>query len=200
MAALHPGHGQHLTVHDVAYWVKGCSSLGRLRYAVLLGVGHGRDEKLCLVDIKEVVQAAAPRASGAAMPGDDAVRVVEGARSLAPFLGERMLAGRLLGRPVVMRELLPQDLKLEIDQLSRKEAVEAARYLASVIGQAHASQMDAAARGAWGRELGRSRHVDGLDAPSWLWSSVVQLMAVHEAAYLEHCRAYARDEDRRSAA
>ncbi len=200
MAALHPGHGQHLTVHDVACWVKGCSSLGRLRYAVLLGVGHGRDEKLCLVDIKEAVQAAAPRASGAAMPGDDAGRAVEGARSLAPFLGERMLASRLLGRPVVMRELLPQDLKLEIDQLSRKEAVEAARYLASVVGQAHASQMDTAARNAWGRELGRSRHVDGLDAPSWLWSSVVQLMAVHEAAYLEHCRAYARDEDRRSAA
>lgn len=200
MATLHPGHGEHLTVHDVAYWVKGCSSLGRLRYAVLLGVAKSRDEKLCLVDIKEAVQAAAPRAAGATMPRDDAMRVVEGACRLAPFLGERMLASRLLGRPVVMRELLPQDLKLEIDQLSRKEAVEAARYLASVVGQAHASQMDPAARDAWGRELSRNRNVDGLDAPSWLWSSVVQLMAIHEAAYLEHCRAYARDEDRRSAA
>ena len=26
-------------VLDAAYWMKGCSSLGRLRYAVLLGVG-----------------------------------------------------------------------------------------------------------------------------------------------------------------
>jgi uncharacterized protein (DUF2252 family) len=26
-------------VLDAAYWMKGCSSLGRLRFAVLLGVG-----------------------------------------------------------------------------------------------------------------------------------------------------------------
>jgi uncharacterized protein (DUF2252 family) len=30
-----------------------------------------------------------------------------------------------------------------------------------------------------------------LDAPSWLWSSVVDLVAVHETAYLEHCRRFA---------
>ena len=30
-----------------------------------------------------------------------------------------------------------------------------------------------------------------LDAPSWLWSSIVGLVASHEAAYLEHCRRYA---------
>jgi uncharacterized protein (DUF2252 family) len=29
-----------------------------------------------------------------------------------------------------------------------------------------------------------------LDAPSWLWSSVVAL-SNHEVAYLEHCRKYA---------
>ena len=189
MAALHPGHGEHLTVHDVAYWVKGCSSLGRLRYAVLLGVGKGHDETYCLVDIKEAVQVAAPRAPGAAMPGNDAVRVVEGARNLAPFLGERMLATQLLDRDVVMRELLPQDLKLEIDQLKREEAVQAARYLASVVGVAHARQMDVATRAAWRQEV--SRRSGSLDAPSWLWSSVVQLMAAHEMAYLEHCRMHA---------
>ncbi len=188
MTTLHPGHGGCLTVHDVAYWVKGCSSLGLLRFAVLVGIGKGSDERYCLVDIKEAVAAAAPRASGAAMPGDQARRVVEGARSLAPFLGERMSATRLLDRPVVMREVLPQDLKLEIDQLSREEAVRAARYLASVVGRAHARQMDAGTRAAWRRELGRSG--GGLDAPPWLWSSVVQLVAAHEAAYLEHCRAH----------
>ena len=31
----------------------------------------------------------------------------------------------------------------------------------------------------------------GLRAPSWLWSSVVDLLAIHEKAYLEHCRLYA---------
>ena len=30
-----------------------------------------------------------------------------------------------------------------------------------------------------------------LDAPSWLWNSVVDLVAAHEAAYLHHCRRYA---------
>lgn len=48
---------------DVAYWIKGCSSLGRLRYAALLDVGRsaakGRD--FCLLDIKEAVKAVAPR-------------------------------------------------------------------------------------------------------------------------------------------
>ena len=190
MATLHPGHGGRLAVHDVAYWVKGCSSLGRLRYAVLLGIGKGRNEKLCLVDIKEAVRTAAPRAPGTTMSNDNAERVVEGARSLAPFLGQRMSATRLLDRPVVMREVLPQDLKLEMDQLTREEAVKAARYLALVVGRAHARQMDAATRDAWRRELERSRRSDGLDAPSWLWSSVVQLVAAHETAYLEHCRSH----------
>jgi len=41
--------------------------------------------------------------------------VVTGARNLAPFLGERMMAARPMGRAVVVRELLPQDLKLEVD-------------------------------------------------------------------------------------
>ena len=50
-------------VLDAAYWVKGCSSLGRLRYAVLLDIDGGAVEgdDLCLIDIKEAVKAAAPR-------------------------------------------------------------------------------------------------------------------------------------------
>ena len=30
-----------------------------------------------------------------------------------------------------------------------------------------------------------------IDAPSWLWKSVVELSAMHESAYLEHCRRFA---------
>jgi hypothetical protein len=37
-----------------------------------------------------------------------------------------MLAGRLADRSVIVRELLPQDLKLEVDQLTQREAVNAA--------------------------------------------------------------------------
>jgi uncharacterized protein (DUF2252 family) len=177
---------------DAAYWVKGCSSLGRLRFAALVGVGGGpeREGDLCLMDVKEAVQAGAPQALGAEMPQDDAERVVEGARSMSPSLGDRMLPGRFLGRAVFIRELRPQDLKVEIDQLSREEAMKVAKFLAAVVGRAHGRQMDAPTRQMWQAELSRNRQKD-LHAPSWLWSSIVELVSSHEAAYLEHCRRYA---------
>jgi uncharacterized protein (DUF2252 family) len=179
-------------VLDAAYWVKGCSSLGRLRYAVLLRIGKQSNKEgcFCLIDIKEAVEAAAPRAAGVHMPRDNASRVVEGARQLAPFLGERMQPAQFLGRGVVVRELLPQDLKLKMDQLTREDAIAAARYLAAVVGKAHARQMQPASREEWRADLNRQRSKN-LDAPSWLWSSVVDLIATHEVAYLEHCRRYA---------
>ena len=55
------------------------------------------------------------------MPRNHAERVVEGARHLSPALGERMMSATLLGRPVFLRELLPQDLKLEIDRLTKTQ-------------------------------------------------------------------------------
>jgi uncharacterized protein (DUF2252 family) len=179
-----------IRVLDAAYWMKGCSSLGRLRYAALLGVGPKKEKEFCLVDIKEAVRAAAPAAKNSDMPRDFAKRVVTGACNLSPFLGERMLAAKLLSRPVVLRELMPQDLKLEIDRLTREEAVAAASYLAGVVGKAHARQMDSSTRKHWVAELDRNRS-RSLDAPGWLWRSVVELIASHETAYLEHCRLYA---------
>ena len=178
-------------VKDAAFWIKGCSSLGRLRYAALLEVGKPEEgPAFCLVDVKEAVRAAAPATIGAAMPHTYGDRVVAGARALSPYLGERMRSGRLLGKSVVLRELLPQDLKLEIERLNIDEARRAAHYLGGVVGAAHARQMDAAVRNEWTGELGR-RWPKGLDAPFWLWSSVVDLVASHEAGYLEHCRRYA---------
>lgn len=175
---------------DSAYWVKGCSSLGLKRYAVLLGVGDEEDEEYCLLDIKEAVAAAAPRAARAAMPRDNAKRVVEGAQHLSPGLGNRMMATRLLDKGFFIRELLPQDMKLELDQLSQRDAMRAAGYLARVVGIAHARQMDKATRRSWIHDLQTNR-TQTLDAPSWLWSSVVQLVGNHEKGYLEHCRRYA---------
>jgi len=176
---------------DGAYWMKGCSSLGRLRYALLVGVGgvEGPQETV-LIDIKEAAPALAPSTPGAKMPADNARRVVAGARALSPFLGRRMLAGRLLRRSVVIRELTPQDLKLDIERLSRPEAVRAAHYLALVVGRAHARQMDQSTKAAWRAELARNRSAT-LDAPFWLWSAIVELIQSHEAAYLNHCRRYA---------
>jgi uncharacterized protein (DUF2252 family) len=174
---------------DAAYWIKGCSSLGRLRYAALIRVGVGTKSNLCLIDVKEGVAAAAPRTRRTKMPRDNAVRVVTGAKALSPNLGQRMLATRLLDKAVIVRELTPQDLKIEIDRLTRQEATTMARYLGSVVGRAHGRQMDTTVRQEWLTILAKNR-TSSLEAPSWLWSSVVELIALHEAAYLDHCRRY----------
>jgi uncharacterized protein (DUF2252 family) len=179
-----------IEVIDAAYWMKGCSSLGRIRYAVMLRTGSGKDASLCLIDIKEGVSAAAPRAPDVEMPRDNAQRVVTGAKALSPHLGERMMAARLLDRSVVLRELMPQDLKLDVDSMDEAEAVRLAGHLANVVGRAHGRQLDEASRSAWGKSLHRARS-STVEAPTWLWKSVVELVAIHESAYLEHCRRYA---------
>lgn len=184
--------GDRVRLVDAAYWKKGCSSLGNLRYAALLAIGGTKKSpsQYALIDLKEAVAAIAPSSDTQAMPADHAARVVAGAHALAPHLGERMLATRLLGRPMVLRELLPQDLKLEIDQFSSSEATRAARYLAYIVGVAHARQMDISQRARWMKAIAQRQSAE-IDAPTWLWDSVVDLTASHEAGYLEHCRRYA---------
>jgi len=178
---------------DAAYWMKGCSSLGRLRYAALLRIGNGKSSSLCLVDVKEAAPAAAPTASKVEMPRNNAIRVVTGAKALSPNLGTRMTAARLFGKAVVVRELMPQDLKIEIEGLTRREAMNLAHYLAGVVGRAHGRQMTWSQRRAWRSDLAKS-HKASLEAPSWLWASVVELIGLHEAAYLDHCRRFALSE------
>lgn len=175
---------------DAAYWMKGCSSLGRLRYAVLLEVNGDGAPEICFLDLKEAVKAAAPRDPGTDMPRDNAERIVAGALALSPNLGQRMAACRLLGKSVIVRELMPQDMKIELVGLTPDEAMASAQSLARVVGDAHGRQMDDATRLSWLNDLARNRS-GLLDAPSWLWSSVVELTAAHEAAYLEHCRRHA---------
>jgi uncharacterized protein (DUF2252 family) len=177
---------------DAAYWVKGCSSLGRSRYAALLQV-NGNAEDYCLVDLKEAVKAAAPHAKHAKMPFDQAERVVEGARHLSPNLGDRMLAAKLEGKSVFARELMPQDRKIEVEQLTSEEAIEVAGFLAAVVGRAHGRQMDARTRKEWQRELMRSRS-KSLNTPGWLWTSLLELLADHERGYLDHCRQFALED------
>lgn len=178
-------------VLDAAYWRKGCSSLGKLRYAVLLDVDGNvvEGDDLCLIDIKEAHAPIAPRAEGIRMPRDPGERVVLAAQHLSPALGGRIRAARLMDKSVFVRELLPQDLKIDIAHLRRKQARRVAAFLAHVVGQAHSRQMDAPMRKAWVRELKRN-HSRTLDAPSWLWTAVTGLLSMHERDYLDHCRRY----------
>ena len=175
---------------DAAYWMKGCSSLGRLRYAVLAGVGPKKRRAYHLLDIKEATEAAAPSTKRYEGPSGHAGRVVAGAQCLSPFLGNRMIASQLGGKPVIVRELRPQDMKFELEGLTQNQAVATARLMAGVVGRAHGRQLDASTRSAWAKDL-KLRHSKGLDAPRWLWSGVLELAALHEAAYLEHCRNFA---------
>jgi uncharacterized protein (DUF2252 family) len=189
--ASYKGQGKDASIKlvDAAYWRKGCSSLGRLRYAALLRIAEGSKSGICLIDVKEGAAAAAPRAKNAKVPKDNAERVVAGAKALSPNLGQRMMAARFLGKSVVIRELMPQDLKIEIEHLEIAEALRLSRYLGSVVGRAHGRQMTTGDRASWRSELGKSDK-SALDAPSWLWRSVVELASLHEAAYLHHCRQY----------
>ncbi|MBP0588238.1 DUF2252 family protein [Paraburkholderia sp. LEh10] len=195
-ALTHPSDASStkVSVLDAAFWVKGCSSLGRRRYAVLLDIDGtcAKGGPPCLVDIKEAVGSEAPRQDDASMPRDNAKRVLEGARHLTPMLGDRMVAARLDGAAVVIRELMPEDLKLDAENLTEEDAVNAAHFLALVIGQAHSRQMDPQTRRAWLDELKKGRPKT-LTSPAWLWRSIVELMVAHERAYLEHCRRYALD-------
>jgi uncharacterized protein (DUF2252 family) len=174
---------------DAAFWVKGCSSLGRRRYAALLRVAETREAEaeLCLIDIKEAVRACARPYARISMPRGNAQRVVEAAKALAPALGERMRPARILDSSVFVRELRPKDLKIELDALTQDEAGGLGDYLARIVGRAHARQMDAETRRNWHRELGSNR-LRSIDTPGWLWSGIVRLLAEHETAYLEHCR------------
>ena len=187
---------------DAAYWVKGCSSLGLWRVAALVEI---RDESKkgkprrtrSLLDVKEAIETWAPAAHRAHLPRHHGERVVAGARKVAPALGERMVAATILERCVFIRELLPQDLKVELDELSADEGRAVAHYLGMVVGRAHSRQLPAGERDAWLAALAAHR-TKNIDAPSWLWQSVVELVAEHERAYLEHCRRYALDVARRA--
>ena len=180
-------------VIDAAFWVKGCSSLGAWRCAALVRTGKSKSKNgaaLSLIDVKEALPALAPRTPKAGMPRHNGERVVTGARSLSPFLGERMIHETVLERPVFIRELLPQDLKLELDAVGEGEATDVASRLARIVGDAHARQLSKGQAKSWLAELRRG-YSKTIDAPSWLWRSMVDLVGVHESAYLEHCRKHA---------
>ncbi|WP_243693477.1 DUF2252 family protein [Sphingomonas faeni] len=190
------GAARAIRLVDAAYWMKGCSSLGLLRFAAILELKSAKGRSsYAIVDLKEAVAPIAPRAaqsltSANPMPADNAERVAAAARALSPYLGARMIPVRMLGRSFFIRELAPQDLKIEVDQFSHGEAIKAGRYLAFVVGKAHARQMDDATRQRWLAMLEADRR-GAIDAPTWLWDSVVSLAGAHEAGYLEHCRRYA---------
>jgi len=61
--------GSAVRVIDAAYWRKGCSSLGALRYAVLVGMkGSNGGREVALVDLKEALPSVAPTPTLTVLP------------------------------------------------------------------------------------------------------------------------------------
>gem|GEM_PF-3651979 len=58
--------------------------------------------------------------------------MVEDAHRMSPALNERMISERFLEHRVFIQKLLPQDLKLELYQMSIEGAIRMSSYLAYV--------------------------------------------------------------------
>ena len=166
---------------DAAYWRKGCSSLGRLRYAVLLRIGSKSNSRQhCLVDLKEAVKPGAPHVLEG-MPRDFAKRVAAGASHLSPYLGARIRAVELLGKPIFVRELFPQDLKIEIEQVDRKEVVRMAGYLAAVVGKAHGGRWTSPRERTGGRNCGATDQSPSTHRPGFGGAWLTSLWSIKRA-------------------
>jgi alkylated DNA repair dioxygenase AlkB len=84
-------------------------------------------------------------------------------------------------RTVIIRELCPQDLKIELAEISREEAIDTAYFLGAIVGKAHGRQMTLAQRNEWISGLKRKRQ-NSIDTPSCCGlalSILLPFMSVH---------------------
>jgi uncharacterized protein (DUF2252 family) len=176
--------GAPIEVLDVAFRVAGTASLGGFRAALLVSVeGAPKGERLRLLDVKEAASSAAPALEGT--PTDDAERSLQGARALAPRYGARKRAVSVQTHRCLVRELMPQEKKVEIDRLARDELASVAFGLGRVVGKAHARQLSARDAKSWRADVTAKREDDR--PPRWLSRALAALVGAHEAAYLAHC-------------
>lgn len=187
VAASAEAHSDHVSLVDAAFRIAGTGSLGCFRAAALVHAGkHKRTPKkddavLRLLDIKEAGDTHV--AGTRKMPRDAAERTVEAARVLAPSLGARMTRSTLGETSVVVRDLMPQELKATLADLEREEAPSIARFLGAVVGRAHARQLDPSDARAWSKEA---------CDPRWILDALPPLVGVHESGYLAHCVEFVR--------
>ncbi len=186
------GRGEPTEIVDTTFRVAGTASLGVFRAAALVHVGgekpgKRKDESLAKVDMKEAAPSVTPRHPGGKTPEDDAERVIAAARQMAPHFGERMMAAELLGRRVVVRELWPEEKKARLTALEAGEVEGIGAFLGGLVARAHARQLTSHEAADWLAELKGGKQKRGV-APDWLWHTLVDLIGVHETAYLLHCR------------
>lgn len=178
------GDAAHVELLDAAYWVKGCSSLGAWRGIALLRASRpGGGSERVILDFKEARTPTCPTLGGG--PANPAARVVAAARVLSADLGDRMIASEVLGTPVFVRELRAEDLKIELTEIDRRDAVAVGEQLGEIVGIAHARQLRDGDAERWRAELSRACPRPD-EPPEWLWAAIVDLIGDHQSAYLRH--------------
>ena len=197
MRALVTAHAQprrqdaKIELLDAAYWVKGCSSLGRLRYAVLVGRPRTRNARSAKSASSTSRKRRRPRRRA---------RRMRRCRATTPSAWSKARASRAQSGRADAGGAADGSLRggARTDAAGPEAGNRAAddgrsgqrRALSRGRGGARACAADDGSdRRAWHKAFAQSRSKT-LDAPSWLWTSVVDLVATHEAAYLEHCRRY----------
>lgn len=164
---------------DAAFRVAGTASLGAFRAALLVeidGDSCPKRDRVRILDVKEVQPTSTPRAK--ATPKNDAERVLAGTKALVPDYAARRCAVTVHGKSTLLRELMPQEAKANVDDLGRDEIEPVARSLGRVIGRAHGRQLDARDAAAWRKEIA---------ARDWLVAALAALVGAHEAAYVRRC-------------
>ena len=161
----------HLEIVDAAFRVAGTGSLGCLRVAVLVR-GKGGHDGQWVFDMKsEGEPSSAALIKTPKMNG--AERVLTGLRSCLD--NPPRLAGttKLLGMPMLVRRLTPQEDKLDLANIPSAELEALARYLGALTGRAHRRGATKLPKASW-KDSDLSRILE----------HSIRLAGIHEATYL----------------
>lgn len=156
---------------DAAFRVAGTGSLGCLRVAILVR-GKGGKDGHWVFDMKS--EGAPSSAAIVKMPKmNGAERVLSGMRAC---LGSPpILAGttHLLGMPMLVRRLTPQEDKLDLTKIEDAELDALVKYLGALAGRAHRKGATNSPKAAWkDTEL------------ATLLEHAIRLAGIHESTYL----------------
>lgn len=164
----HPGPKCALGIVDAALRIAGTGSLGGLRIAVLVEEGW-------IFDLKEQGAASAAKLVDATRL-TPAERVVTGFRACIEHPPRALGTSTIDGLSLFGRRLAPQEDKLALDAIPRRDLTELAAYLGALLGRAHA-------RGARKRPHGQWSKGDR----EGVRRQAVRLAGIHEATYLALC-------------
>ncbi len=124
-----------LELCDAALRVAGTGSLGCLRVAALV---RGRQARGWLFDLKAESRAPSPRRLATVHGENPADRVLSAYMACLARLPARLGTTRLLGQDMLVRQLTPQEDKLDVAALAPRDLLDLTPYAGALLGRAHA--------------------------------------------------------------